>query len=232
MTLERMTEDGIELAEHLRHRLHKDKIVLLGHSWGSVLGVSMVKRRPDLFAVYVGTGQVTNEAAMMASSWPMVLARARALGNQAAVNQLTAVGPPPWVPLEKSLAWLIWSNELDPGELKWPTTAALPWARFESWLAHRKELAGADYSQRAMYRTLLQTDVLSLGYEFDVPVVFIQGSEDLAVVTSLTKDYFDKIAAPRKDFVLLRNAGHMAMFRERDAFLAALVEHVRPLAAK
>jgi pimeloyl-ACP methyl ester carboxylesterase len=58
MTLERMTQDGVELAEYLRIHLHKDKIVLVGHSWGSFLGIHIVKQRPDLFYAYVGTGQV------------------------------------------------------------------------------------------------------------------------------------------------------------------------------
>ncbi len=54
---DRMIQDGIELSELLKKRLHKDKIVLVGHSWGSVLGFFMVKSRPDLFYAFV-TGQV------------------------------------------------------------------------------------------------------------------------------------------------------------------------------
>jgi pimeloyl-ACP methyl ester carboxylesterase len=53
-----MTRDGIELAEMLRRTLNQDRIILVGHSWGSILGVLMVKTRPDLFYAYVGTGQV------------------------------------------------------------------------------------------------------------------------------------------------------------------------------
>ena len=57
LTIDRMAEDGIEVAEHVRSRLHKDTIILIGHSWGSVIGTRMVQRRPDMFAAYVGTGQ-------------------------------------------------------------------------------------------------------------------------------------------------------------------------------
>ena len=53
-----MTQDGVELAEYLRTHLQKDRIVLVGHSWGSFLGIHMAKQRPDLFSAYVGTGQV------------------------------------------------------------------------------------------------------------------------------------------------------------------------------
>src|SRR6187402_944500 len=53
MTIERMMQDGIELAEYLRSHLHKDRIILVGHSWGSFLGIHIVKQRPDLFYAYV-----------------------------------------------------------------------------------------------------------------------------------------------------------------------------------
>jgi pimeloyl-ACP methyl ester carboxylesterase len=61
MTLARMPHDGVEVAEYLRAHLHKDKIVLIGHSWGSFLGIQIVKQRPDLFYAFVGTGQVVGK---------------------------------------------------------------------------------------------------------------------------------------------------------------------------
>jgi pimeloyl-ACP methyl ester carboxylesterase len=62
ITIARMTQDGVELADVLRKQLRKDKIILVGHSWGSILGVHMVKARPDLFYAFVGTGQVADPA--------------------------------------------------------------------------------------------------------------------------------------------------------------------------
>ena len=50
LTIDRMVQDGIAVIEHVRRRLHKDTIILIGHSWGSVIGTRMVQRRPDLFA--------------------------------------------------------------------------------------------------------------------------------------------------------------------------------------
>ena len=60
LTVERMTQDGIEIAEYLRAHLQTNKIILLGHSWGSYLGLRIIARRPDLFSAYVGTGQTVN----------------------------------------------------------------------------------------------------------------------------------------------------------------------------
>jgi pimeloyl-ACP methyl ester carboxylesterase len=55
VSIDRISRDGIELADYLRLRLGRKKIIVLGHSWGSIIAVAMVKRRPELFASYVGT---------------------------------------------------------------------------------------------------------------------------------------------------------------------------------
>lgn len=54
ITVEHMTQDGVELADYLRKSLQKDKLILVGHSWGSILGLFMAKARPDLFYAFVG----------------------------------------------------------------------------------------------------------------------------------------------------------------------------------
>jgi pimeloyl-ACP methyl ester carboxylesterase len=62
VTLERLTADGIDLAQQLRRRFSKQKLILFGHSWGSLIATGMAQQRPDLFDAYVGTGQVTGWA--------------------------------------------------------------------------------------------------------------------------------------------------------------------------
>jgi len=92
MTFERMVQDGIEVSDYIKDHLHKQKIVLFGRSWGSLLGVNMVMNRPDLFCAYVGTAQVVRFD--FQSTYEKVLAMATAANNQAAINYLTAIGPP------------------------------------------------------------------------------------------------------------------------------------------
>ena len=60
MTVEGMRNDGLELAAYLLPRLGAQKIILVGHSWGTVLGVRMIMAKPELFCAYVGVAQVTN----------------------------------------------------------------------------------------------------------------------------------------------------------------------------
>lgn len=57
VTLDQLADDDVELAEYLRLRFGKEKIVLVGQSWGSILGWSAIRSRPELFHAYVGTGR-------------------------------------------------------------------------------------------------------------------------------------------------------------------------------
>ena len=54
---ERYRDDTIELIEQLKARYGKRKVVLMGLSWGSMVGLMVAKQRPDLLYAYVGVGQ-------------------------------------------------------------------------------------------------------------------------------------------------------------------------------
>jgi pimeloyl-ACP methyl ester carboxylesterase len=81
MTIDRMVQDGIEVSEYLTKHLGKKKIILVGGSWGSILGIYMAKQRPDLFYAYVGMAQLVNERVGQAASYARVLQLARAAGD-------------------------------------------------------------------------------------------------------------------------------------------------------
>jgi pimeloyl-ACP methyl ester carboxylesterase len=81
----------------------------------------------------------------------------------------------------------------------------------------------------SLWPDIVKDDLPALG-AFEVPVVMIQGSEDLSTEAGVAKDYFDRIEAPSKHYVPLVGRGHLGFYREPKAFLKALNRYVRPLA--
>lgn len=95
MTLERYRDDAIELIELLRARFGKRKVVLMGHSWGSAVGLAVAARRPDLLHGYVGVGQVIDFRDGEAAGMAWTRARALEKGDRAAVAAIDALAPYP-----------------------------------------------------------------------------------------------------------------------------------------
>nr|WP_267874026.1 alpha/beta hydrolase [Massilia soli] len=214
LSVERMAKDGIEVAEYVRGRLGKQKLILKGGSWGSVLGVHMAKMRPDLFAAYVGTSQLVSHPANIAASYDRVLERARAAGDSKTVASIEALGPPPWknprnFGVLRRATRVYEGKATDPAPKAWWTKAP----GYATAEAEAEYEAGEDYAflqfvgmdNNGMLSTI---DLPKLGTRFDIPVYLIQGTEDLVTTKEVTKVYFDSITAPHKDLILLERVGH------------------------
>ena len=114
-SIDLMISDALEVSEYVRQRLHKNKIILLGHSWGSVLGVHVVKARPDLFVAWVGTGQIVNAQQNETTAYAQVLAKARARADQEGVDALTKSGAPPYRQLRQMGVERRWAMQYELG---------------------------------------------------------------------------------------------------------------------
>ena len=234
ITVDRMVRDGIELSELLRTTLKQDKLILVGHSWGSRIGVLMAKARPDLFHAYVGTGQLGADPAKTDSaSYDALLKKAQTIGDQSAIRELKEVGHPPWTDGRGFAVQHKWSNMFEKADVFLPSTLALALSApgyslrdVNDWLEGQILSAERLVPQERAIRTE------SLGGEFRVPVFVIQGAEDLTTPTSLARDFERSIRAPRKAFVTIEGGGHFAVFMKSDAFLGALVRLVYPLAKR
>lgn len=233
ITVERMTQDGIELAEYLRKSLQKDKLILVGHSWGSVLGLSIAKSRPDLFYAYVGTGQVADETRNYTVAYADLLKKARALRNQIALEELRAIGPPPYSDFRGWSVQRKWSNLFEHADLficgVFGAALSAPGytlADINDWIA------GQDSSAQQLFPQTTKQDSKALGGQFALPVFVIQGAEDFTTPTSLARTLVASIRAPHKEFVTIPDGGHFAVFMRSDEFLQELLSRVRPLATK
>lgn len=240
MSLDRIARDGVELADYLRGKLPGTRVVVVGHSFGALLGVHMVHLQPESFAAYVGTGQLVDQQRGAAASYPLLIERAKELGNEQALAELRAAGSPPyggdlseWIPL------LVWAQSLDPpGAERLPVRPGNLWNRariyLQRWLGPREVAPGVtaatQFAMFSLWPDILSRDLAEAGRDFNLPVVMIQGTEDLSTATSVAKHYFDLIEAPSKRYVSREGRGHLTMYREPMAFLDALNRHVRQFA--
>ena len=233
ITIARMTQDGVELAELLRKQLRKDKIILVGHSWGSILGVHMVKMRPDLFYTFVGTGQVANPATSSTVAYGELLRKAEALKDERAIRELREVGPPPYSDGVGYGVQRRWSNLFEGADAFISAMVGFALAAPGYTLRDVNDwFDGQNVSAERLVPETSALDARTLAGDFAVPVFVIQGAEDFTTPTSLARSFVESIRAPAKAFVPIEGGGHFAVFMTSGAFLDQLVSRVRPLATR
>jgi pimeloyl-ACP methyl ester carboxylesterase len=234
VTLDRISRDGVELAEYLCRNLGKKKIIVLGHSWRSIVATRMVQMRPSLFAAYVGTGQVTTWAAMVNTQYDLVLAKARTNGDQTAIKQIEADRPDP----ANARQYFNFSSKYQVRSL-WPQSD-------QAWLKHlRSQLPdlqardpeqskyleeGMMFQGEHVLSDQLATNLPKTACDINIAYFVIQGQDDIVTPTPAVVEYFKCVKAPKKELILIANAGHFAFMSASDKFLEALTSKVRPIA--
>ena len=233
MSVDQFVADLDELIDQLLTTFNKRGVVIVGHSWGSALGVVYATRFRAKVIAYVGVGQVADMAASEAASYAFALAKAQERGHRQAVRQLRAIGPPPHsikaIGVERR--WLMamggaFGPNLPIARLVWrgltsPEASVLDLVRL---------LQGSAFSLRHLWSELMASNVQRDFRRFEVPVFFLLGRFDMQAVASVAASYFDVIDAPRKELVWFENSGHMAPFEEPDLFNRIMTQTVRPLA--
>jgi pimeloyl-ACP methyl ester carboxylesterase len=229
-----MAQDGIEVAEFLTMHLHQKKIIILGGSWGSILGVFMAHARPDLFYAYVGVAQRVNWQQDLSAGYARVLEMARAAGNQQAITALTAIGPPPWHLVAKWPMYRKWERIYQARLVTAPPDSAIISPEYASPEEQVQYGAADDFSfmhfwGETLSGPLTKIDLPALGTSFAIPVVIIQGQQDLTAAPELAKAYFDSIKAPCKQFYLVPGTGYEDSATSLALTLKVLIEQVPPL---
>ncbi|MEJ1097291.1 MULTISPECIES: alpha/beta hydrolase [unclassified Pseudoxanthomonas] len=233
--IQRYVDDAIEVAEHLRKRYGKQKLILMGHSWGTVVGMHAALKRPDLFHAYVGIGQVINTRENERISYEYGLAQARAHGNAEALRELESIGP---YPGDKPI-----TRERIIIARKWPQFyGGLTAFREDSNYYFRAPRLSPDYDDRdrcainqgsvftldKLMPEFLEVDFTGV-LRFPIPVVMLMGRHDYTTPSEPTARWMDQVQAPYKQAIWFERSAHMAPWEEPGKTLVSLLEYVRPL---
>lgn len=233
LTLDRVANDGIELAEYLSRHLEKDSLIVLGHSWGTVIATEMVTRRPELFSAYVGTGQIASWARSVQAQFDFLETLARQTDDEELSAELAAMQPLDPMDLEQfgRLSGLLRSH-LDPADAAW-----LEGLRERaSGMFTEQELSdvidGMNFSGRSLISTQMEVDLFESVPRLEVPLFVIQGHADLFTPTRAAVAYFEHVDAPLKALFVIDEAGHFALVTHQAAFRDALLEITRTLSSE
>jgi len=237
LSLGRFVADAVDVVQYLRARYGKKKVFVLGHSWGSIVGLQLAHEHPEWLYAYIGMGQVISGKVGEHVGYETTLRIAEATGNAKAMAELKSIAPYPnadgslpWEKINKERNWAVAF-----GGLTWGRPDLNYYSAVEQFAPEYTEadVAAINEGSRLSLGPLLPY-LLNFDYsnvlEWRCPIVMFAGRHDFTTPSTVVAAWFARIRAPAKKFIWFENSAHMIMFEEPGRVLVHLVEDVRPLA--
>ena len=232
LTLDRYIEDIHELTQILKEQFHKDKIYLLAHSFGTLLGMKTIENYPKDYKAYIAISQVADSIISDNIAYDKLLqiTKNRELKKLKKLERVT----------KENLSTINFtkrSNDMIMLSLKYGglhynksfwnivKTSMLPILTFKEYNFKDKLKAMTQHEERIVmfYKESLIDSVIKI----NVPIYFMHGVDDLIVNYALTKTYFDNIEAPYKEFIAFNKSAHLVPFEEADRFNEIMISIVK-----
>jgi pimeloyl-ACP methyl ester carboxylesterase len=231
LTLDGAVADAVAVTNQLRDRFGQDRIYLLGQSWGSTLGVLAVQQRPDLYKAFIGTGQMVSQLATDTIFYNDTLDWARASGDSALVDELSAIGPPPYQRMLDYETALASEHEVYPYDHSANSEGEGGFSEnfivSEYTLIDQVHLLGAFIDTfSVLYPQLQDIDFRQTATDFEIPMFFVQGAHEADGRADVFGDWYPTINAPTKDLTVLDTSGHRPLWEQPSEFVDYLVSTV------
>jgi pimeloyl-ACP methyl ester carboxylesterase len=233
LTPDRYVADAHELVLNLRQRFGKEKVYVLGESWGSALGIMVVQRYPELFQAFIGTGQMVAFLENDRICYEFALRLAQERSDTKQVTKLKQQSPPPYYGKDVALKSATYLTETFNYINKNP---AIVNPEFNTL----QDLAGSEYGLYdklnfvrglldtfgIVYQQLWDVDFRKQATRLEVPVYFLIGRHDVNAPPQLTEEYFNLLIAPHKELIWFERSGHNPWINESDKFVDTIVNNV------
>jgi pimeloyl-ACP methyl ester carboxylesterase len=227
MSFQQFLKDGHEVTRYLKERFGRDRIFLLGHSWGSQLGLRLAQRHPEDYYAYVGVAQSVDQARSQVLAREWLKERLEASGKTKDLRKLESLGPAPYACHGDyvTFARMIGAEggNMDVGfvRLAWAALRAPEYTLrdLRSWLRGSNRGSGPmwDAPDYQGFNAFQQIPTL------EVPVYFLMGRRDRNTPLELVEEYARGLEAPAKEIVVFERSAHTPFLGEPERFSRELL---------
>jgi pimeloyl-ACP methyl ester carboxylesterase len=232
LDVDQFVSDTRELSDLLLKRFGAEKLFLVGHSWGSLIGAITAARYPERFFAYVGVSQFADAPESERMMYRFALKQAEQASNQSAIGALKQNGPPPYDSMAKFRAMKKWVSRFNDRDYHPISRWQFIQTAFASPVYSWRDLANLAWGARASFEELwrevfYKENLFRDAPRIDVPVYFLEGRHDRLVTASseMAERYFATLEAPKgKQLIWFENSGHWPQLEESARYQRAIRE--------
>lgn len=238
LTIGKMLDDTNSVVDYLRERFDKEKVVIIGHSWGTVLGMEYINAYPEKVAAYIGVGQITDFRRGKIYAAEVAFQVALDSGNEQdletlkrCIDEVSKVESIDQVDAESLEEMVVSSRKYlrSDGEMSDMEQLLIGIAAPEMawddvrWLLFESDTKNIIEAQKDLVNYMyFKFDVWHLGSEYDIPICFIQGDSDWITPTDMVTEYYSGVSAEKKEMVTIEDAGHTPFLDSPEQFCEAV----------
>jgi pimeloyl-ACP methyl ester carboxylesterase len=221
MTFDQFLRDAHELTQYLKQHFSKEKIYLVGHSWGSQLGIKLAELYPEDYYAYVGVCQVVGNDRNNEIAYAWLKEEINSKGNQKDIRELEMIGPPPYTDHQTFVKFIklvdSYGGSMDVGMLKLGLVAlGSPEYRLSDYIAW---IRGSSRGSGPMWESLESWDITREIPAIMVPIYFFSGKNDYNTPLQMVDEYMKKLDAPKgKGLVIFEKSSHAPFMSEPERF--------------
>jgi pimeloyl-ACP methyl ester carboxylesterase len=234
LTIARHLADLDAVVDHLRAGFGRERIVLVGHSWGGALALLYAHAHPEKLSAVVGVAPLVSVHAAQKAEFDFVLGEAVRREDVDTLAKLREVGAPPYAGADQLLAVERLCDRYGgvfhtPPSRGWTMLSGILRGLVTPWEIPRL-IRGNEVSLAAMHAELQDLDLTRSVPAVDVPVVFLLGRFDRHVDAKLAAAYLEALAAPTKRLVWFERSAHNVPFEEPERFDETVADLVKSIA--
>lgn len=233
MTIEQMIADTLVVTNYLRERFAKEKIYVIGHSWGTLLGMKTVQRKPELFHAYIGIGQLSNQLESERLAYSYMLNEFRKKDNQKMVRKLEKFPIDQGAEVTNDYLSVRGTGMMKLGigvmhHCRSMLNIGGMLLRFKGYSLRDKMnfMRGNSFALDCLWRDVLSIDLAEEIPMLEIPVYILHGQFDFQVSYPLAKEFSQKIKAPLVGFYTFEKSAHSPCFEEAEKMCTILREDV------
>ena len=240
MSMAQFILDAHTVTQYIKAKFNRSKIYLMGHSWGTLLGIRTIKAYPQDYSAYFAIAQTSDASEEEKLIYEWLMEQAMNEPNSRAIKQLNKIGPPKagqrlsFKDMSTKINWVNYYGGASfyqdkKGFNKLAKTVIK--AKMYSFRDKLKYLKSEKYTLSFLYDEIAEVNLKKEIKSISVPIVFFHGSGDYQVPVTVAKDYYDFISAPYKNFIEFDQCAHGVLIEYPEQFKNELLKEIEKINA-
>ena len=215
-----LVDDLLVMTDYVSERLGKEKVILIGHSFGTYIAIQAAYKAPEKYEAYIGIGQMSDTVESEIDILNYTIEQAQKLGNTEDVSSLQGI-----------------TEKIKKGETVVPRNYVIKYDGDLRTIDHLGDdnisvlfsseynlldviryNYGMGYSQKVLLKDVFKNPLPDIVTKLKVPTYFVMGKYDYMTSSNAAKTYMNMIEADKKEFIDFEQSAHYPQFEEKEKF--------------